>query len=572
MSAAIDNLRPFLHHLTDQRGRLANAYFYTGLGVLLQLGAPWPLKFLIDDVLVGSLPQGVLQAMAPSVVVLVVCCAMIVLLVSIATVLAAEKVAHARIRQTFGLSLREQLLRQIHRMSLYSRQAEHSGELTMRLMSDSQLVSRLVCKTLPRAAKDFAVAVFVIVTTFFIDYRIGFLCLIMATGLALITLKFGSEISAAAKFKRTQEGEVAAFTQESIVGLEHIQAMSLEKQNRIQYLEKTGASLQAGIREVQIGVKMERAAQIFSALAIGLAAGAGGLLVLNSQMSLGTLIVCIAYITSLMKPIEKLNEIATTVSRGLARAQRLNRLMNFQNIDAVAQPDLSAPELKEIVACDIDFSYPDCGMQTISAFSHRFALGECTVLIGASGSGKSTILRLLLQLLRPDAGCMKINQLPYKDIDAGSLRSQFAVLMQDSHLFSGSMRSVLCELNPNLSDAQIYAALGQVHLIDLINTLPGGLDTKLDEAGARLSGGQRTRLLLARAILSQRPAILLDEPFANIDNSSKEIILHTLTSIKTNHLLVIITHDTTILPLADHILDLNVEQRHKFLNIKDCAL
>jgi len=517
------------------------------------------MKFLIDDVLVGQVTIHALKGFSSTELVLIVCAVMIVLLSFTAIILALEKNLHAKVREHFSYRLRDQLIQQIYRLNIYKRQQEHSGELTMRLLSDSQLVSRLLCKTLPKTIKDFGVALFIVGVTFTIDIRIGGLCLLLATGLGFITLRFGPKLAAAARQKRLQEGDVAAITQESVTGIEHIQAMSLEEKSRQKFLAKTSASLHAGVEEVRVAVQMERAAQIFSALAIGLTAAIGGLLVVKSEMTLGTLTVCIAYITQLMKPMEKLNEVAATISRGLARAQRLNKLMD----DAADSSDTNnldvAPALKEISVNKVRFSYPGMTVNTLEEFSHTFAVGQCSVLVGPSGSGKSTVLRLLIKLLHPNQGELKINQIPYECVDGSSLRAQFAVLMQNAHLFSGSIRSVLCELNDEVTEHEIEQVLEQVHLLELIDELPDGVDTQLDEQGGRISGGQRSRLLLARAILSKRPAILLDEPFANIDDNSKQIIMQTLNELKVNHMLVIVTHDPVLLRMADQVIDISAD-------------
>ena len=130
------------------------------------------------------------------------------------------------------------------------------------------------------------------------------------------------------------------------------------------------------------------------------------------------------------------------------------------------------------------------------------------------------------------------------------------MVLQPAHLFAGTFREVLTELNPNVGDQRVRQVLFDVRLLDVIGALPFGLDSPLDEAGDRISSGQRARLLLARALLGDRPVLVLDEPFANIDQTSKKIILSRLAHIKQGRILIVVTHEQELLQLADHVIDI----------------
>ena len=547
----------YLKHLSRQWRRLVTAYSLSSLLVLLALALPWPLKYLIDNVLVGDVGPSFLANLSAAEQVFVLATAMLALGVTNALVLSNERVVHARLREQFDFGLRDEILQRLHTMHRFNRQTQRSGELALRLTSDTQHVSRLFCKTLPTIFKHSATVMFTLITMSLIDYRLGGLAAVLALVLAAVVMRFGPAVSKAARTKRHLEGKVAAFSQETIAGIEHVQSMGLEASNRTRYLDHASASLEAGIGEVRVAVRIERMTQIIAAAALAAIAGLGGVLVLNDQLTLGTLTVCLAYTTALLKPIEKINELVVAVTRAQARLERL---------EAVFRPDIhedpapgsgdSVPEvITALEARGLTYQYPDADQPSICDFSHHFVRGEATVIIGPSGSGKSTVLRLLLQFLKPTAGVLVANGSPISVFDKSEYRSKFAVVLQDSYLFAGSVRNVLSELAPDATEADMYRVLDNVALSEQIRALPMGLDSSVDEIGSQLSGGQRTRLLLARALLGQRSVLILDEPFANIDDVSKHIICGHLQKYKRHCILIVITHEHTLLQLADHVLD-----------------
>jgi len=547
----------FCPYLSKQKGRMVLAYSLSLSGVLLTLAMPWPLKFLIDNVLAHDSEIPELLAFTTVEQVFIMAFAMLILAFVTAVALSFENIVHARVREQFAYQLRDDLIQHIYRLSRSSRQAERSGELTMRLISDAQLVSRLFCKTAPNTLKLTGTSVLTLLSIFLISQTIGVLALAMAVVLALIVILYGPRVTNAARQRRHLEGETAALTQETINAIEHVQSMALESQSRKKYLSQAAASLEAGVKQVAVAVSMERTTQIFAGLALASVAGVGGMMVANGGMSIGTLTVCLAYITALLKPIEKINALAIAISRGLVRSERVLAIFSSSTAIDTGEYDISVSNLNtidEIQCSDVVYQYPHDSAPTIDGFSYCFSKGYCTAIVGPSGSGKSTLLRLLLRLQPPTSGILWANGFNYESIHATALRSHFSVLMQDAHLFSGTIREVLTELAPEADDSLLYKCLADVELSDLIHALPNRLDSQIDEAGARISGGQLARLLLARTLVGQRPVVILDEPFANIDAISKRVIVGRLKELKRECILIVVTHEDTLLEIADQVI------------------
>jgi len=530
----------------------AYAAMFLGIGITLLL--PWPLKFIIDNVLADAGAVAILAPLTDSQQLLVLAGSIGVLAIVAATVQSVEKVLHAKVRERFSYRLRDDLVQKVYRLSRAMRQSEMSGELTMRLVSDAQQVSRLYCKTLPRAAKHVLTAIATLVSIFIISLPLGIASLLVAAMLAMLVVSYGPRLARAAATKRRHEGHVSAHTQETINGIEHIQAMALEERSRNRYLAAAGASLKAGIDETRMAVRLERNSQILAGISLALVAGIGGIAVINRHMLLGELTVCLSYIVLLLKPIEKINEMAMSISRGVVRARRLNDLFAADTTPDAHMGKGLAERIRRIDCVDLGFRYPESDDDILCGLNHSFRTGECTSITGPSGCGKSTLLRLILGLQSPSSGALTVNGKNYVDLQRSSLRTQFAVLLQDAHLFAGSIRDIVTEANPLAGDNAIRDTLKNVHLLHDVDSLPLGLETPIDEAGARFSGGQKARLLLARALLSERPVLLLDEPFANLDDESRHIIVACLAEAKKQCIVIIVTHERALLSLADHVL------------------
>ena len=177
--------------------------------------------------------------------------------------------------------------------------------------------------------------------------------------------------------------------------------------------------------------------------------------------------------------------------------------------------------------------------------------GELAVLVGASGAGKSTLLSLLVRLFDPTSGQILLDGRPLPSITVRSLRQQIALMAQDTHLFAGSLREALAPTGEKLADKDVWKALAFVAMEDFVRAIPGTLDAMLGEDGVNLSGGQRQRLSLARAVLLDRPILLLDEPTSNVDADSEAVIASALGRMREGRTCLAITHRLSLFDHAD---------------------
>ncbi len=556
-------LRAFLPSLWPHRRALILSYLLALLAIGAALLAPWPLKLLIDSVF-GSRPlPAVLDqwtaTLPPSSLVLLLATATALITIAAAGFSAGAKLLNARVRERMALELRDRALAHLQTLPLMLGTADRSGELVLRLVDDVHQVVRLLTKTLPVIFRHLMTMLATLAVMAWLDWRLGFLGVTVVAALLGLTRLYAGRLAQAARVKRRAEGEVAGLAQEILRGMTQLQACGSQAVARQRFATLNARSLGAGVRASLVAINMERSMQIASGLALALVIGAGGLLVLQGRLTIGTLTVVSAYMLQLLKPVEKVNELASSIARALARGRHLLALLERQAQVEEAPDAIDLPRpARRLELIGVGFAYPGASpdapsIPVLEDVNLCLEPGTLNVLIGPSGAGKSTLLALILRLFDPTAGEIRLDDVPIRRLRLASLRAQFAVMIQDTHLFAGPLREVLQVPDQTVTDARRWAALRQVALDDFVRGLPKELDTPLGESGANLSGGQRARLSLARALLPERPCLLLDEPLANVDPASRAIILDALTRLRGRRTCLAVTHEMALAECADAV-------------------
>ncbi|HEX7332973.1 MAG TPA: ABC transporter transmembrane domain-containing protein [Pyrinomonadaceae bacterium] len=544
-------LKAFGPDLWAHRGSLAWSYFLRTLAIGAALFAPWSLKLIIDHIITSH------SAPRPDQMVLWLAGLFLFITVCGAIANAAEKNIGARIRERLTLSLRDRLLGHLQTLAPTFRNDNRSGEVVLRLVDDSDLFVRILTKTLPLLFQQLATLLLTLGVMFVVDVRLGLLASILVPVLAFVCHHYSRQLWAASRKKRRHEGKVSGLAQEIIRGMPVIQALGAESSARSKFENTNVKRLKAGVEETRVAVRMERSLQIIQGVALALVTGGGALLALHGQITIGELTLFTAYIAQLLKPVEKLNDLAETSGRGFAGGERLLALLEQE---ALVRDSPRAIELHRAVGVvefrDVWFEYPESSIKrgvVLRGIDLRLEPGRLAVLQGESGAGKSTILSLLVRLFDPTHGEILLDGVPLRQIKLKSLRSQVAIMTQELHLFSGTLRSILMPTGVELSEDCLWEALSLVALDDFVCSLPHKLDTPLGEDGLNLSGGQRQRLSLARAFLLDRPILLLDEPLANVDAASAAVIVKALDRLRAGRTCLAITHESTLLKYADDV-------------------
>ena len=289
-------------------------------------------------------------------------------------------------------------------------------------------------------------------------------------------------------------------------------------------------------------------AALWVAAVYGLHGAAGGALQAEELIAFT---VSLLLVVRWIEPLQEIAGYAEVLRSAGAQLQAVRELLAAQPLpqptQAVQAGDASV-ELRQV-----RFQYPGCADDVLRGVSLRAEPGSMTALIGASGSGKSTVMRLIARFFDTTRGAVLIGGVDVRDMGDAQLAAQISQIFQDSHLLSGSIADNIRLGKPDASAAQVLQAARQAGLDEVMARLPEGLQTLVGEAGARLSGGERQRIAIARALIKDAPILLVDEATAALDAENQSTIAQTLERLKGQRTLIVIAHQLSTVAMADHI-------------------
>jgi ATP-binding cassette, subfamily B, bacterial len=531
-------LKRFWPSLRPDWRKVGLAFLASLLASGLTVLAPMPIKIIIDDAIQGKHPAH-LPPMAPADLVLALAASAALLTMLAALFSAWEKMISARLRERMTLKLRLMALDRLLLLTPLGRGEDRSGELGLRLIDDVQHVARLCTRTMPVIMRHLFNFLFTVAALLWISPLLGLGAIGIAAALSIMIRFAAAPLRETAKAKRAQEGRVAGFAQEILRSLSFLQSSSAESQIRSRFAASNRDSLGAGVAETRAAVRLERTMQIANGLAVALIVGGGGWLALKGKVSAGDLAIAVLYLNQMLRPIEKINELASAVSGATSRATRLAELFDrFDRLDRTGTHQVERAEGR-ITLASPEFAYSDGRDFHYDAIN--IPARSLVSIEGPSGSGKSTLLALLTRLFDPHSGTIRLDGIAYADWNITALRRQFAVSPQSPPLMAGTVGDWMRLGNADADDTRLWTALKAVSLAEMLR-VRGGLDAKLGEAGHGLSGGEQSRLALARALAADRPVLLLDEPFANVDPVSAKVMHGALRAEAGKRTIIVVTH------------------------------
>ncbi len=555
----LEKLGPLTGPLRAHARLLFGAYVFALGAVCAGLLAPWALQLLIDHVLLGKPLPGILATwttgLSATQWVMALCASVVVIFVAEALMTSQQRILTARVREGFTRDIRLQVLGHVFTLPPFTGTDDRSGELFTRLISDVNLVARLLTKTAPLLIRYASTAVLMLIILTWMAPAAALLITIALIPLGISANKHGRRLQNAMRRKRAADGEVAGLTQEIIAGLATVQAQGREPEVSARFGEVNARSVGAGVDATRTVAHMERSLRMGQGTAVALLMAVGSMLVLRGHITVGQLTVILAYATQLLKPIEKVNDVAAAVARGMAAGERLSQLMDrtpavIEKVDAT--PLVSCDG--HVTIDDVTFRYPSSVNTgwTIQNVSFHLEPNSLTVLAGRSGSGKSTLLHLLVRIFDPDVGRVLLDGVPLDEMRLRDIRRHVFLVRQHTHLFGGTWREVLCE-GDEISETKLWDALSSVALDGRVRRLPQQLDTPLSENASNVSGGERRRISIARAFLRPCAVLLLDEPLAHIDVKSEAIIIEAIAQLCSRTTCLVASHRQSLLDRANHV-------------------
>lgn len=518
------------------------------LQIGFNLAQPWPLAFLVDNVLSSENPRYSSNV------------GISVAVVSLLTIVLASAIADywstwymAGTGERIAVDLRQGVFAHLQRLSLRYHGQHSVGELSSRVMGDVDRVQELLIQLLAVLIPNSLLMMGMLAVMIGVDPIFTVFALASTPLMVLLTWRSTRELKRASRVARRYDGEVAAAATESLSATPVVQALSLEVPFQARFGDLSRASLRAGLTAVRQKARFSPIVDVSGAISLAVVMGVGAQRVLDGRMSLGVMLVFTTYVGSLYKPIKALTKLGTVISKGTVSAERIDSVLSTVPEISDRAHALIAPQFRgEIVFDHVSFSY---GKQPVlSDIDFSIAPGEMVAFVGPTGAGKSTLVSLVPRLYDPSSGVVRVDGYDLRDLSLTSLRSQIAMVLQDTILFRGSLAENIAFGSKDARPESIRRAAELALVDEFADRLPDGLDTLVGERGASLSGGQRQRVAIARALLRNAPILILDEPTSALDAESEALVVRALKTLTEGRTTLIIAHRLSTIKGADRII------------------
>ena len=528
----------------------------------LTLITPLPIKIIVDNVL-GTRPlPGYLRAIIPN----SQGSTQVLLLIAIGILLVSTALTNAqgllniwatnKVGNRVTLEMRARLFRQMQRLSILYHDTKGITDSTYRVQYDAPWLRLLVIDSVPPLVTSVFTVVGMIVVMMVFDWELALIALTVVPFLLLFTMMYRQRLRAGWKKVKSSESAAMSGAQESLSASRVVKAFGQEERENEQFLtrytESATAALkvfvEGGIYNLLIGI----------VTAVGLAAviyvGVGH--VQSGILTLGGLLIVNYYLTQIYGPLRDIGKRVLDVQQSFAGMDRFLEILDEEpDVEEIPNAIPVARATGQIGFENISFGYKQ-DHPVLQNVSFTLDHGSCLGVVGPTGSGKTTLSSLILRFFDPAQGRITLDGVDLRQYRVADLRNQFAVVLQDTVLFSTTIAENIRFAKPDASMEQIVEAAKAASAHEFITNLPDGYGTQVGERGMKLSGGERQRISIARAFLKDAPVLILDEPTSALDISTETSILSTIQDLMKGRTTLMIAHRPSTLRNCNSILTL----------------
>jgi subfamily B ATP-binding cassette protein MsbA len=459
-----------------------------------------------------------------------------------------------RVGQGIILELRKKIYDHIQSLPLSYFTKTPTGELIARIVSDVTLMQGAVSSTLVGTLKDLFQALGLLTVIFYQNWKLALMSLVFIPLASLPIYRFGKKFRELSFSGQETIASIANILQETIQGNRIVKAFCMEKYESKRFSARAEKLFRITMKDVQLKSLNHPLMELLGGIGIALIMWYGGNQVLTGKSTPGTFFSFLTALIMIYEPIKNISKVNNPIQHGLAAATRVFNVLDVRPEIADKPGAINLPPIrKEIVFKDVHFSY-DGTTEILKGIDLAVFPGEVIALVGTSGGGKTTIANLIPRFLEVTSGEISIDGHDIRDVTLKSLRSQIAIVTQQTILFNDTVRNNISYGDLEKSEEELIAVAKAAHALDFINELPEGFETIIGESGARLSGGQQQRISIARALAKDAPILILDEATSALDTESEHEVQNALENLMKGRTTFIIAHRLSTIKNADRII------------------
>jgi ATP-binding cassette, subfamily B, bacterial len=554
----------FLPYLRAHRRQVGLALAQVFLVAGFELLKPWPLQIVIDYVLggkappagglIGGSPIGAFLALPAGLLLLLACIGIVVIHFAGGALTLWHNYTTIRVGQSMVNDLRGDLYAHLQRLSLAYHNRQRVGDLLYRITADSFAVQTMIMNGVLPILSAVILLAGMLIILFPIDPLLTVLALSIVPVLFALISGFNRKIVEVATDVRDKDSRVYSVVQWGMAAIKVVQAFTKEEEEHRRFMGASRDSLRATLRLYNWQTLYSGGVNVIIAVGTAVVVYAGARAAMSGSLSLGQLIVFIAYLAQLYAPINQI-----TQSWGLIAGARVGAIRVFEVLDTEADLKSGSRQFPpegargDIAWRGVSFRYRR-ETPVLNDIEFAVATGSKVAVVGATGAGKSTMLGLLPRFYDPMQGMVTIGGVDIRDYTLNSLRSQIAMVLQPPLIFPLSVADNIAYGRPGAARAAIENAARLARIHDTVAAMPEGYETPLGEAGVPLSEGEKQRITIARALLRDAPILILDEPTSALDVATEALVMEAIETLMAGRTTFIIAHRLSTVRRCDCIL------------------
>jgi len=538
-------MRRLLAYLRPHKWYVAGALLALIGDAVTQLAPPYLVKIAIDQ----YIAQGDLAGLNN------------IALVYLAVLIASFSLEYAQtymmqmIGQRIMFDMRMQIYAHLQRLDLSFYDRNPVGRLMTRVTTDVDVINDLFTSGVVAAFGDLFMLVGIMATLLWMDWRLALIGFSVLPLIFVLAQWFRRNVRESYRKVRLRIARINAFLNEHINGMATVQLFRREEVNYGRFELINREHRDANVEQIFFYAVFLPAVEFVAAIATALILWFGGGFVMRGTLTLGSLVAFILYAGRFFRPISDMSEKFNTLQAAMASSERIFQLLDTEvAVKNAVESKARSPQSKgHIVFDDVSFAYKDNDF-VLRNVSFDITPGERVAIVGATGAGKSTLISLLLRFYDVSGGRILIDGVDIREMDLGELRKMFGLVLQDVHLFSGTIAGNIRLGDSAIDDARVRDAARAVHAHRFIESLPGGYDARVAERGATLSVGQKQLLSCARALAFDPSVLILDEATSSVDTETELLIRDALRVLMSGRTTLAIAHRLSTIQDMDKIL------------------